>query len=143
MGAHFASVARGSWVFPKHWGTHGPSFLPASFPFMLLGSCLLFFCCWVCSPLPRVIDKVEGGRRGSGIEDEGLPWPGIGHVARFQVLRFPSMVCAKAGCLQLRRMRGTGCCLGHRSSCEHSSPGTWFSLSPFSFSVPANTFRRR
>lgn len=91
--------------------------------------CFFFFCCWVCSPLPRVIDKVEGGRRGSGIEDEGLPWPGIGHVARFQVPRFPSMVCAKAGCLQLRRMRGTGCCLGHRSSCEHSSPGTWFSLS--------------
>lgn len=107
-----------------------------------------FFCCWVCSPLPGVTDKVDGGRRGSGIEEEGLPWPGIGHIARFQVPRFPSVVSAKAGRPQLRRMGGAGCCLGHRSSCRfrtsvlmnihHQERGC---LSPFSFSVPANTFR--
>ena len=77
---------KGAGIFPQHWGTHGPSFLVL---FLLLDSHLLVLLLGLFSF--GVTNKVDGGRRESGIEDEGLPQPRFGHVARFQVPRFPSV----------------------------------------------------
>lgn len=61
-----SKCGEGPRVFPKCWGTHGlRPYWPLDSSCFRAPTCL--FCCWTCSLLPGVTDKVERGRRKVGL----------------------------------------------------------------------------